>query len=325
MGIPQSMHSAVPSRFGTSTLGVRKVDITGTAIRSVLTSLLQQPPSTSTSTIPSPCSFQLRPYSKAPSPPSSPSLTAPLPSIANLTLPSIQHPSHDPVLKLGWCRDVLFLVDRLQKVTATDIPAGPITISDPQLLRLSQTAVPLVLQISAPQPPPQGPPLPTSQRPSTSEPPLPQVASIQTAFDRTPDPHSRTLKQLRAQATQLHGSGSAETTRTLKTFLTQRIASNAASNKVSSLAYTYVHPYKLLLHINTTTAHGHGTPHGPARPPRQPRTRRPPPPPRCHLASTHVPQPTYVYGLLGEFQVISPSSGSFCRKVASCSIIRLND
>ena len=68
-------------------------------------------------------------------------------------------------------------------------------------------------------------------------------------------------------------------------------------------------PYKLLLHTNTTTAHGHGTPHGPARPPRQPRTRRPPPPPRCHLASTDVPQPIYVYGLLlGEFQVTIPPS-----------------
>jgi hypothetical protein len=68
-------------------------------------------------------------------------------------------------------------------------------------------------------------------------------------------------------------------------------------------------PYKHLLHTNTTTAHGHGTPHGPARPPRQPRTRYPPPPPRCHLTSTDVPQPTYVYGLLlGEFQVTIPPS-----------------
>lgn len=79
-------------------------------------------------------------------------LTAPIPSIATLhaSLPTIQNPNHDPALRLAWARDVLFLVDKQQEnATSTDTPQGPAIITDSQLLRLSQIAVPLVLQIAA--------------------------------------------------------------------------------------------------------------------------------------------------------------------------------
>ncbi|KAH7886822.1 HCP-like protein [Phlebopus sp. FC_14] len=86
-----------------------------------------------------------------------PSLTAPLPSIQSLTaaLPTIQQPHHDPALKINWARDVLMLVDRAQQnPSSSDSTAvGPVTIHDPQLLRLSQVAVPIVLQIASTQAP----------------------------------------------------------------------------------------------------------------------------------------------------------------------------
>lgn len=103
------------------------------------------------------------PPPKAPSPPRStaalPSLTATLPTLPTLTtaLPSIQQPTHDPALKIAWCRDVLFLVDRLQQTSATDTPVGPAHISDPQLARLVQIAVPIVLDIASNPPTPMPP------------------------------------------------------------------------------------------------------------------------------------------------------------------------
>jgi TPR repeat protein len=84
------------------------------------------------------------------------SLTAPLPIISTLSaaLPAIQNPTHDPNLKVTWCRDVLFLVNRHRQIASTDAPVGPAYISDPQLARLAQVAVPLILQIAAIQPVP---------------------------------------------------------------------------------------------------------------------------------------------------------------------------
>lgn len=79
-----------------------------------------------------------------------PSLTAPLPTIPSLTsaLPSIQNPSHDPALRIAWVRDVLFLVDRAQGSPLGEPQIGPVTIHDPQLLKLTQVAVPIVLQMA---------------------------------------------------------------------------------------------------------------------------------------------------------------------------------
>lgn len=79
-----------------------------------------------------------------------PSLTAPIPTVQSLStaLPTIQQPVHDPALKLAWARDVLLLVDRTQHPSATDIPAGPVTITDPQLQRLVATAVPLIQHLA---------------------------------------------------------------------------------------------------------------------------------------------------------------------------------
>ncbi|KAF8137269.1 HCP-like protein [Boletus edulis] len=100
---------------------------------------------------------------QAPSPPRQngvPSLTAPLPTIQSLAtaLPTIQQSSHDPALKITWARDVLMLVDRAQQNASDDTPpVGPVTIQDPQLLRLVQIAVPLVLQIASAQYPNQIP------------------------------------------------------------------------------------------------------------------------------------------------------------------------
>ncbi|KDQ32200.1 hypothetical protein PLEOSDRAFT_1111124 [Pleurotus ostreatus PC15] len=99
------------------------------------------------------------PPPKAPSPPRStaaaPSLTATLPTIATLlqALPTVQSPSHDPTLRLAWARDVIFLVNRSQNSQSNDIPVGPATISDPQLARLVQTAVPLVVELASPRSP----------------------------------------------------------------------------------------------------------------------------------------------------------------------------
>ncbi|KAG5646605.1 hypothetical protein DXG03_002909 [Asterophora parasitica] len=80
-----------------------------------------------------------------------PSLTAPLPTIATLqpAVPNIHNPTFDPALKVAWTRDVLALVDRtINTSSSTDTQVGPAVISDPALLRLAQLAVPTVLQIA---------------------------------------------------------------------------------------------------------------------------------------------------------------------------------
>jgi hypothetical protein len=104
-----------------------------------------------------PRSNTVQPSPHPPSPPSgTPSLTAPLPTIQSLAtaFPTVQHPSHDPALKINWARDVLMLADRAQQNSSGDAPpVGPATIQDPQLLRLVQIAVPLVVQIASAQHP----------------------------------------------------------------------------------------------------------------------------------------------------------------------------
>jgi hypothetical protein len=72
-----------------------------------------------------PRSNSVQPTPHSPSPPSgTPSLTAPLPTIQSLTtaFPTVQHPSHDPALKVNWARDVLMLVDRAQQNSSGDAP-----------------------------------------------------------------------------------------------------------------------------------------------------------------------------------------------------------
>ena len=95
------------------------------------------------------------PQSTRPASPTNASLTAPLPTIQTLAAatPSMQDPSFDPARKVVWCRDIFFLVDRLNH-SATEAPTGPVHIEDPQLLRLTQIAVPILLAIASPQPPP---------------------------------------------------------------------------------------------------------------------------------------------------------------------------
>ncbi|KAH9833110.1 uncharacterized protein C8Q71DRAFT_774181 [Rhodofomes roseus] len=85
------------------------------------------------------------------------SLTAPLPTIPALVaqLPPIQQPGFDPAVKIAWCRDVLSLVTRAQQLTNPDYaaaggdpPQGPARIDDPELQRLVDVAVPLIVQMA---------------------------------------------------------------------------------------------------------------------------------------------------------------------------------
>jgi TPR repeat protein len=95
-----------------------------------------------------------------PPPPAIPSLTAPLPILSQLqsAANAIQSPSHDPALKVAWCRDVFFLIDRANQefIPGADPPVGPLSITDPTLSRLAQIAVPLILQLSQTYNPSQG-------------------------------------------------------------------------------------------------------------------------------------------------------------------------
>ncbi|KAI0642467.1 hypothetical protein C8Q79DRAFT_917162 [Trametes meyenii] len=92
-----------------------------------------------------------------------PSLTAPLPTIAILSVQqsAIQQPSANPARRITWCKDVLALVDRAQQLLArtnsnsTDPAVGPAQIDDPELQKLVNVAIPIVLQISSQAP--QGP------------------------------------------------------------------------------------------------------------------------------------------------------------------------
>lgn len=91
-----------------------------------------------------------------------PSLTAPLPTISALlaSQQAVQNPSTDPASKIAWCRDVLSLANRATQTAAggsngssggqsgTDPIPGPARITDPNLRRLADVAVPLVLGIA---------------------------------------------------------------------------------------------------------------------------------------------------------------------------------
>ncbi|EDR08293.1 uncharacterized protein LACBIDRAFT_297827 [Laccaria bicolor S238N-H82] len=132
------------------------------------------PPSTSNnSSIPSlPPPTSNNPNVPQPPPPAAsnnssiPSLTSPLPTLAQLSSAAniVQSPTHDPKLRIAWCRDVFFLIDKanafniattnpttsdLFSTPPSDSPVGPIIITDPALLSLSQIAVPLVLQLAS--------------------------------------------------------------------------------------------------------------------------------------------------------------------------------
>ena len=109
-------------------------------------------------------SFSDAPRKKSPDSNSPPSLTAPLPTISSLIagLPSLQT-GNNPVSRLSWCRDVINLVDRLYVVPnqtdSADPPSGPIHVADQELNNLVEAAIPMILQIANPNPPPQQLPL----------------------------------------------------------------------------------------------------------------------------------------------------------------------
>ncbi len=66
---------------------------------------------------------------------------------------TVQLPSHDPALRIAWCRDVLYLVDRHTHAAPNEPVVGPVTITDPNLSRLVQYAVPIILSLASTQPP----------------------------------------------------------------------------------------------------------------------------------------------------------------------------
>ncbi|KAI0630914.1 hypothetical protein C8Q77DRAFT_1159633 [Trametes polyzona] len=86
-----------------------------------------------------------------------PSLTAPLPTIAILSVQqtAIQQPTSDPSRRIAWCKDVLALVDRAQQLIArtnsnsTEPALGPAQIDDPELQKLVNVALPIILQVSS--------------------------------------------------------------------------------------------------------------------------------------------------------------------------------
>ncbi|KAH9478962.1 Chitin synthase regulatory factor 4 [Psilocybe cubensis] len=119
-------------------------------------------PSTSTST------------STSSSTTSQPSLTAPLPSLVHLAgaLPTIlaTSPAHPPHLTIAWVRDIFFLLHRAQGAP-TDPPVGPLSSShssrvDPELARLAEEAVGVVLSLASSWSPP-----PSSQGKKVDMPP----------------------------------------------------------------------------------------------------------------------------------------------------------
>ncbi|KAK0454116.1 uncharacterized protein EV420DRAFT_1481824 [Desarmillaria tabescens] len=83
------------------------------------------------------------------------SLTAPIPTIPSLdsALSTVQQPSHDPALRIAWCRDVLYLVDRHTHAPPNEPVVGPVIITDPNLTRLVQYAIPIILSLASSQPP----------------------------------------------------------------------------------------------------------------------------------------------------------------------------
>jgi hypothetical protein len=113
------------------------------------------------SMVPIPQPQQLPPQTKPASPPSLPSLTAPLPILSQLQAAAkqIRAPTHDPSLKIARCRDVLFLVDPAQgNSVATDHPVGPVAVSDTALSHLAQIAVQIALQLASSWSPSEGRP-----------------------------------------------------------------------------------------------------------------------------------------------------------------------
>lgn len=101
------------------------------------------------------------PYSQSPGLNTSPpptdgtGLTASLPAIGDLlnALPTIQQPSYPAGKKLVWCRDVMLLIERDQQQASgqsltTEINVGPVTLSDPQLKRLADAAIPIILSLA---------------------------------------------------------------------------------------------------------------------------------------------------------------------------------
>ncbi|KAI0720841.1 hypothetical protein C8T65DRAFT_633001 [Cerioporus squamosus] len=91
-----------------------------------------------------------------------PSLTAPLPTLATLSVQqsAIQAPNADPARQVVWCREVLSLVDRAQQQhsrtspTSTDPAVGPAQIDDPEVQKLVNVALPIIIRISSAPPGP---------------------------------------------------------------------------------------------------------------------------------------------------------------------------
>ncbi|KDQ53401.1 hypothetical protein JAAARDRAFT_197550 [Jaapia argillacea MUCL 33604] len=90
-------------------------------------------------------------YRPAARPQGAPSLTAPLPTVPLLASSfSTLQGGQDVAAMVTWCRDVLSIVDHSQLSTLTDPTQGAVQITDPDLQRLIDITVPLLLQIASP-------------------------------------------------------------------------------------------------------------------------------------------------------------------------------
>ena len=100
-----------------------------------------------------------------------PSLTAPLPTVSQLTtaLAAVQTRGADPTKVVAWCRDVISLLNRAEtlnvpisnrtSISSADALTGPLRIEDPQLIPLVNAMTALILEVSNPQPMPKPAPL----------------------------------------------------------------------------------------------------------------------------------------------------------------------
>jgi hypothetical protein len=226
-----------------------------------------------------------QPPSSPPKQQGTPSLTATLPTIPSLSqaLPSIQQPSYDPASKIAWCRDVIFLVDRMQQTgPSTEPPVGPARITDPQLQRLVQFAVPLILQMASPQPMPSPMPLPVAE--------AIYLRATFAASGAYPE-HVRHSPRSAFRDFEQAARGGYATAwfrlgRDYENFNDFAHAKDCfergVKQGVESCCYVCHLIYFHILNANEITAYGHGPSDGSTRASGQSRASRPPSPSRCH-------------------------------------------
>lgn len=84
--------------------------------------------------------------------PSTAYLVARLPTVATLSVQvnAVQDPSYDPAGQVAWCHEVLDLLERTLRLQPSGSPPSgtPVRIDDPELQRLIDTAIPMLLKLA---------------------------------------------------------------------------------------------------------------------------------------------------------------------------------